>query len=213
MYKPPVRINRRIRFLLEKMSIDTTPVFVNVNPEKWALVNDCFPNVSRMVNENGGNMIVGWALYESDILVEAMYHAIYKTPNNELVDITPNIYSFSRILFVEDKNSPYIGATRDNFRVNPNGNPLVDDFIHIYEAEHKIKNYKQRSYTTEIKLSQFEFAILQYIESIKAPLELFILRGKTSDSICFCGSNRKYYECHMKEISDLIKEINKNYSE
>jgi hypothetical protein len=195
------------------MNIDTTPVFVNVKPEKWALVNDCFPNVSRMVNENSGNMILGWALYESGILVEAVYHAIYKTPNNELVDITPNIYSFSRILFVEDKNSPYIGATRDNFRVNPSGNPLVDDFIHIYEAEHKIKNYKQRAYTTEIRLSKFEFAILQYIESIKVPLELFILRGNTSDSICFCGSNRKYYECHMKEISELIKEINKNYSE
>jgi hypothetical protein len=213
MYKPPVKINRRIHFLLEKMNIDATPVFVNVKPEKWALVNDCFPNVSRMVNENSGNMILGWALYESDILVEAVYHAIYKTPNNELVDITPNIYSFSKILFVEDKNSPYIGATRDNFRVNPSGNPLVDDFIHIYEAEHKIKNYKQRAYTTEIRLSKFEFSILQYIENIKVPLELFILRGNTSDSICFCGSNRKYYECHMKEISELIKEINKNYSE
>jgi hypothetical protein len=213
MFKPPVKINRRIRFLLEKMDIDATPIFVYVKPEKWALVNDCFPNVSRMVNENGGNMILGWALYESDILVEAMYHAIYKTMNNELVDITPNIYSFSRILFIEDKNSSYTGATRDNVRVNPSGNPLVDDFIHIYETEHKIKNYKERAYTTEIKLSKIEFDIIQYIESIKVPLELFILRGNTSDSICFCGSNKKYYECHMKKISDFIKEINKNYSE
>jgi hypothetical protein len=195
------------------MNVDATPFFVYVKPEKWALVNDCFPNVSRMVNENGGNMILGWALYESDILVEAMYHAIYKTLNNEFIDITPNIYAFPRILFVEDKNSLYTGATRDNFRVNPNANPLVDDFIHIYEAEHKIKNYKERAYTTEIKLSKSEFTIIQYLESIKEPLELFILRGSTSDSICFCGSNKKYYECHMRKISDLIKEINEKYSE
>jgi hypothetical protein len=213
MYKPPNRINRRILFLLEKMSIDATPVFVYVKPEKWALVNECFPNVNRMVNENGGNMILGWALYESDILVEAMYHAIYKTPNNELIDITPNVCSFPKILFVEDRNSPYTGATRDNFRVNPSGNPLVDDFIHIYEAEHKIKNYKERAYTNEIKLHKFEFDIIRYIESIKSPLELFILKGNTSGSVCFCGSNKKYYECHMKKISDLIKDINKTYSE
>jgi hypothetical protein len=195
------------------MNIDATPVFVSVKPEKRAIENDCFQNVNRMVNENGGNTIFGWALYESNILVEAMYHAIYKTINDELVDITPNIYSFSRILFVEDKNSPYTGATRDNFRVNPSGNPLVDDFIHIYEAEYKIKNYRERAYTTEIKLLRSEFDILRYIESIKVPLELFILRGRSSDSICFCGSNKKYYECHMKKISDLIKEINKKYFE
>jgi hypothetical protein len=213
MYKTPTRINRRIRFLLEKMNIDAESVFVHVKPKKWASENDCFPNVSKMVNENGGDMILGWALYESDILVEAMYHAVYRTQNNELIDITPNICSFPRILLVKDKNSPYTGATRDNFRVNPSGNPLADDFIHIYEAEHKIKNYKERAYTTKIKLTKFEFAMIQYIESIKVPLELFILRKSTPNSICFCGSNKKYYECHMKEISDLVREVNKNYSE
>jgi hypothetical protein len=89
----------------------------------------------------------------------------------------------------------------------------VDNFIHIYEAEYKIKNYKERAYATEIKLSKSEFAIIQYIESIKVALELFILRGGTSDSICFCGSNKKYYDCHMKKISCIIKEINEKYFE
>jgi hypothetical protein len=213
MYKPPGRINRRIRFLLEKMNIDASPVFVVVKPEKWALVDECYQNVTRMITENGGAMIVGWSLYESDILVEAMHHAIYKDVNNELVDITPNICCFPRILFVEDKNNPYTGATHDNFRVNPSGNPLADDFIHIYEAEYKIKNYKERAYTNEVKLSGREFNIIQFLKSIKVPLESFILEGNTPNSNCFCGSNKKYYECHGKQISTIINKINKIYSE
>ncbi|MDR1324963.1 MAG: hypothetical protein LBK00_02885 [Treponema sp.] len=209
----PQRINRKIRLFLEKMGVCSTPIFVNVEPVEWALYDECFLNVQKMVEKCGGKMIVGWAISETSILIEAIYHAVYQTKENSVIDITPQVLQNKKILFVEDINVPYVGATKDNYRLNITDNPIVDDFISINKLRHKIINYKERAYNTKIKISQVENRIIRDIDNIRTQLEYYILNGNYPNSKCFCGGNKKYYECHREQILRFITLINNEYSD
>lgn len=40
----------------------------------------------------GGRLITGWGIWQWDnILVEAEAHAIWESPDNQLIDITPHV--------------------------------------------------------------------------------------------------------------------------
>ncbi len=47
------------------------PIYLIVEPEPGAQVNDCFPAVQRKVRELGGKMVMGWQVWKSPNLVEA----------------------------------------------------------------------------------------------------------------------------------------------
>jgi hypothetical protein len=65
-------------------------------PKRWARLNRCFENAASQVKQKGGSTTFGWMfLYR---LVEkipghgyliAVRHAVWRTPNGRLIDITP----------------------------------------------------------------------------------------------------------------------------
>jgi hypothetical protein len=210
----PNRIDRKVKYLLEKMNITETPVFIDVKPEPWAVLNDCFLNVQKMIDKFGGKMIVGWAISEPSTMIEANYHAVYMNADNVCIDITPKEFPIEKILFVEDKGSPYMGRTRDNFRLNTTDNPLVDDLISLAKLRYKILNYKDNAYKTKVEIPEVDAVIIRdYIDKAASVLELHILKGNYPDSPCFCGRNKRYFECHGEDIHKLISQYNKKYPE
>ena len=91
------------------------PLFVDVRPEEWAIVNECFVNVSRKVAECGGRIQYGWAIWQcAQFFIEAEHHAVYDAMKGvPLLDLTPQKPRVSKILFLPDDSAIYDFATTD----------------------------------------------------------------------------------------------------
>lgn len=97
----PPRIDINTRNFCTKISPHQTPVFLTVKAPNWSRLNYCNKNVERMIELNGGEMVLGYKIwYISKLYIEAERHAIWKNIDGELVDITFNINGENTILFL-----------------------------------------------------------------------------------------------------------------
>lgn len=110
--------------ILDKLQNRNTPVVVPIRVESYSIKDNCFYNVIDKVNNDNGQIVYGWKLHKLIFLEEAERHAVWKSPNGELVDVTPDEVYNDRILFLEDdKGWVYDGKYSDNIRVNTTSNP------------------------------------------------------------------------------------------
>lgn len=83
----------------------TVPFYDELKP-----IGNCYWNVELMVKKIGGSIQYGWIfnIWEN-ILVEAMHHAVWRTPEGILYDVTQNYPMFSNthtIFLPDDENKP-----------------------------------------------------------------------------------------------------------
>ncbi|WP_146198754.1 hypothetical protein [Pararcticibacter amylolyticus] len=62
---------------------------IAVVPEGGTTRNECFDNVAAKIFRDGGKMIVRWQLWQHPFMLEAEYHAVWRSPDGSIVDITP----------------------------------------------------------------------------------------------------------------------------
>ncbi|WP_151965467.1 hypothetical protein [Acinetobacter soli] len=76
--------------------------------KKLLPLGNCYWNVEHVVKSHGGEVQYGWIfnLWEN-ILVEAMHHAVWKSPGGKLIDVTENypMFSNTHIIFLPDNSS------------------------------------------------------------------------------------------------------------
>jgi hypothetical protein len=70
------------------------PILVPYEPTWWAVPNRCFNNVSNQIFLRGGLSVIGWQfsrdpLGTSPAILSAIQHAIWRSEDGRLVDITP----------------------------------------------------------------------------------------------------------------------------
>lgn len=59
------------------------PVYIPVKAAGRGLLNECFPNVQRMVREHVGQQVNGWAVWHwANISVTLEAHAIWESPED-----------------------------------------------------------------------------------------------------------------------------------
>ena len=59
-------------------------------PESYAVYGVCDVNVAEKIRREGGEAVFGWDIFIlGDVLVEAEWHVIWRSPEGLLVDITP----------------------------------------------------------------------------------------------------------------------------
>ena len=79
--------------------------------------NDCFVYVKEHAQAHGGEMLIGWAIWERPkLFIEAEFHAVWKTNDGELIDLNPRPIPIPRVLFLPDTNRRYEGRQVDNIR-------------------------------------------------------------------------------------------------
>ncbi|MEI2395168.1 hypothetical protein [Paenibacillus phytohabitans] len=190
--------------LMKKINSRHDPIFIPVVTECYAVVSECFPNVERKIKRDGGSIIYGWQVWSTNLICEAEFHAVWKSIDGELVDITPKNPPVDNILFVQDDSIVYKGAQIDNIRINKTDNPLVNDFIDIQKALFKIRNKGVRAFSNEYTLSKNEALIYSKLESFSMDLCSYIYRGGKTNTHCFCESGETYENCHRQELDSLI---------
>lgn len=193
--------------LIKKIGLNNEPIIVKVIPENGAEPLDCFPTVQKKVSICGGRIILGWQFWKSKNLIEAEFHAIWESPKNELIDITPKpISGLDYTLFVIDEKLLYEEKQKDNIRINITNNSLVDDFIKVCEAIFTFENKGERAYQYELKLSNTEKEKYKKLKFLKDIYQTMIANDFSKNTKCLCGSGIKFKHCHGK---DLIKTLSR----
>ncbi len=183
--------------LLARINSANNPIIVPVNIEKYSTPNNCFYNVMKKVALDGGHIVYGWKIHHGKLLDEAERHAVWRSPNGELIDISP-FNSNGKITFIEeDMGWKYRGQFEDNIRVNITDNPLVDDLILLCETITKLWQTSSRKSSQEISIHVLIKKQIDVLEANKIKFEFFALKNQDRECLCFCGSSLKYKKCHV----------------
>lgn len=205
----PMEIDEDVMRLLEKVNPTHDPIFIEIKPEAGANISDCFPVVENKVKTAGGRMILGWQVWKTKNLIEAEAHAVWETPDEKLIDITPKDFPATHILFFEDRHLKYEGRQINNIRLNITKNALVDDFIAISEEIFAFENRGARAkvHYLDPLLNTQQYNHLTYMKETKAMIGYMLGIGCTRDSLCGCGSGRKYKNCHGENLLKKLRKI------
>ena len=131
------RITPPIKRLCRKLAADSLPRFVPVLAASNAKANAAHENVEDTIRVNGGVHAPGWLIWEMrGILVNAERYTCWRSPEGDLIDVSPKPDGEKRILFLQGPE-PWDGS-----RVCPTTCALVDDepvleYIRIYQSERR----------------------------------------------------------------------------
>ena len=195
----PEEINENISKLLDRLKLKSEPVIVPVILEPNAKLENCFINVQEKVKNYGGKIIYGWALYQSTIICEAIRHAVWKSPDGNLVDITTTNFGFKKTMFIDD-DLEYYGQLIDSVRLNITGEKIIDDFIKICEAYEYFHTLSERESEGVILVAPKVAQLIDQYVKLKEFIQTYINAKGIKNLICFCGSSKIYDDCHGKII-------------
>jgi hypothetical protein len=136
-----------LTFAREVAGPDAAPGFIRCCPVEDAPYNECFALVQAHVEKNGGDMVLGWAIWERPkVLIEAEFHAAWKTSRDELIDIAPRPIPFPRILFLPDARRKDTGFQVDNVRKPLAKDKDIQRFIELYRERFRLLNEGKLKY-------------------------------------------------------------------
>jgi hypothetical protein len=117
------------------------PISVTCRPIPNQPENECFPIIEEYVAANGGEQIIGWAIWERPgVFIEAEFHSIWRSPDGENIDLVPRIFPLDYITFLPAPNRRYDGLQVDNVR-----KPLIKDndlirYLYLFRRKFEIMN-------------------------------------------------------------------------
>jgi hypothetical protein len=133
----PRRITPPVKRLCKKLVADGTPGFIPVLAVPSAKANAAYANVEDTIQINGGEHAPGWLIWEiRGVLLNAERYTCWRSPEGDLIDVSPKPDGEKRILFLEGPQ-PWDGS-----RVCPTTYAMVDDepvkaYIKLYQAERR----------------------------------------------------------------------------
>lgn len=195
----PKIIDKKIEKFCRKINYHKRPYYVDVQPINGAKFNECFNNVKQFIELNSGKCIHGWIIWlHPHCMLEAEFHAICKTSDNQFIDVTPHKNNESKILFLEDDKLIYEGFGINNIRENISRSKLIDDCIKAWNEVYKmLYTGKNKNKYGEIVFAETEAQKLAQLNNfIQDNLYKFYanLKLKPNDE-CICGSGIKFIDC------------------
>jgi hypothetical protein len=199
----PPEITRAVRQLIETVAPKGEAVYLTVRPEADAVVNECFPNVQAKIARAGGRMLCGWQLWEwPHVLVEGEFHAVWVSPEGELVDITPKPQGETRILIVPDERRTYDGIAVDNVRMPLRDDQLIRHFIRASEAIVRVMNRGDRA--TQYGYVSVPAREIDPLLQVRGFIGQSLASGLRDHDPCLCGSGGKYKRCHGRRLEPVL---------
>jgi hypothetical protein len=193
--RTPRRITPEVQEFCHEVAAASEPLYLDIAPTEQDIALDCFINVEKRVTEVGGSIQYGWRIWEwPHTMIEAEFHAVWRTPDSTLVDNTPAPQGRTRILFLPDANREYDGRQVNNIRKALNKSSLVEEYIRLWDEHYKILNKGERAYMHgTLEFEGREALRLNALEKRTAQIQTFL-------SPCHCGSFQRFYLCCGSEI-------------
>lgn len=194
----PPQITPEILKLCSAVNPGQIPIFIPVLPDQYSQIDHCFFNVKDKCEREGGIIEYGWAIWEwPAVLIEAEFHAVWKKPDGNLIDISKRVEG--QILFLKDEKRTYDfnknGYRVDNIRKPISNSPLVREYIGL--AEEKFQIEERFSFGSEVRVPKDLYYPILF--RMKELMDIFFHgmgMGKIGrNSPCPCGSGLKYKKC------------------
>jgi hypothetical protein len=190
--RPPTSITKAVARFVAQLVPREVPVWVPVEPSSAALPNECFNNVDAVLANQGGTRVIGWTLWEwPNTYLEAEFHAVWRTNDGQLIDVTPKDGGEKSILFVRDPRRGYTDEFVDNARMPLRDDMLIRDYIAM--AEHLFNATRIGRPGEPVVLDR---EVVEPLARHQLALGEMLRRGMRDHDPCFCGSGRKYKKCH-----------------
>jgi hypothetical protein len=177
----PAPINESTELLIKRLPAPGKPVFLDLRAEPFAQIAECYGNVATKIAKDGGDVQHGWCVWVHEgRLIEGEFHAIWVSPQGELVDITPKRDGEERILFIPDKETVYDNKHIDNVRVALTDDAEVKGLIRDGEKKSQLRaRYDNGNGLSQIPIHAIAKSIMD--------------TGRNEP--CPCGSGSKYKRC------------------
>jgi hypothetical protein len=156
----PNTIGPSVEALRKELHLQEEPIWIPVQSRSDSKPADCFCDVKHQIAEFGGSAIYGWQIWEwPRIMIEAEFHAVWNSPDEEILDVSVKPDGENRILFLPDPNRTYEGRQIDNVRVALWKNNLVHAFIGTSKQIFEVRE-KGRISETEFRVNADEIELL-----------------------------------------------------
>ena len=195
----PNKINENVSSLIELIPGAEDAIFLEVNPEQGSKILDCFENVKKKIDRSYGEMLCGWVIWEwKGVLEEAEYHAVWRSPQGKILDITPQSDGEKKVLFVPCPKDIYDGIRKDNIRLAVRDDMIVHHFILLCEEIFKKQSAIEGGaiYSCANNKSKEIVPLMKAREFMKNS----IFSGLRANKPCLCGSQKIYSQCHGRKI-------------
>jgi SEC-C motif len=194
----PKQISPTIRKFCQSITPNAKPIYLSVKATPANIALDCFMNVEKRIAKEGGTVQYGWRIWEwPRIMVEAEFHAVWRSPDGTLVDITPAHHNLPGVLFLPDPERIYEGQQVDSIRLALTNNPLIHEFININKRLFEIYNEGELA-NQHGEISLREDAKAEIIRLRRRQVEIQQMLASQSvgrNELCPCGSQRQYKRC------------------
>lgn len=96
---PP--IDQSISEFANSLFMGGTLLYLDIEEIDGALTASCNVNVTSLVDRYGGEGVSGWALWsDADKYLTAEAHVVWRTPDGQLIDVTPRQDGLRKTLFL-----------------------------------------------------------------------------------------------------------------
>lgn len=199
--RTPVTLTPAIIELCQQLSPAKQPVYIAITPTPSSECGFCFQAVLAQIEETGGRMQTGWAIWEwPGVYIEAEHHAVYEPPSGPpWVDVTPSSTPAERRrLFLPDDTATYKNCAkalrRDNERRPLTNDPHVREFCELAAERTRIMNTVGGFGLVAVPANKAREIF--YIERRMSLLqEDLVQRFTPRNARCPCGSGRKFKVC------------------
>jgi hypothetical protein len=139
MLSTPSRITADIRRLCHRIGGVHLPVFVSVKARNDSNLSDCFMDVQKQVDEHGGTVQHGWTIWEwPGIFAEGEFHAVWRSPEGELIDVSSKGHGETTILFAADPKRIFKERRVPNVRFAISRDPRVKELFGLHDRYGKL---------------------------------------------------------------------------
>lgn len=129
----------------QHLSPNATPMYLVPQLEPSDKANECFINVQRRIDRDGGDMVCGYAIWEiPSVLIEGEFHGVWRTKTGEVIDVSPLATQDPHRTFLPAPDLKWEDHQRDNVRKPLVDDPRVRDYIKAHEAHYQMLNRGDR---------------------------------------------------------------------
>ena len=109
-HSSPSPITKGIQKLARQIDAKSETTHVPVEPGEECSLSSSFENVRAVVRRRGGSAQHGWRMREQTaVYVEGEFHAVWRSPEGALLDVTPRTDGLTTILFQPDSPAVWTG--------------------------------------------------------------------------------------------------------
>jgi hypothetical protein len=132
----PSEISEELKSFCRSICKKYEPEFVPLEVRNSSRPGECFSNVKKVIDAEGGRQIFGWTIWiRPGVFVEAENHSVWQDRANKLVDVSGTLDGEGKVLFLRDDAAcPVGGIGKNNRRKALNSDPLVKRFVTLGNA-------------------------------------------------------------------------------